>query len=67
MRRVLASTLALAIGTHSHPHLGRHARIIDSRALSNETTYDFVIAGGGIAGLTVADRLTENPDGAAPS
>ncbi|KAH6635115.1 hypothetical protein B0J18DRAFT_448056 [Chaetomium sp. MPI-SDFR-AT-0129] len=27
----------------------------------SEQSYDFVIAGGGIAGLTLADRLTENP------
>lgn len=27
------------------------------------TKYDFVIAGGGVAGLTIADRLTENPSG----
>ncbi|KAF2662540.1 GMC oxidoreductase [Lophiostoma macrostomum CBS 122681] len=54
--------LALAIGVSGHPLLGRNARTITSRALSNESTYDFVIAGGGIAGLTVADRLTENPN-----
>jgi ribulose 1,5-bisphosphate synthetase/thiazole synthase len=27
------------------------------------TSYDYVIVGGGISGLTVADRLTENPGG----
>ncbi|KAL1896755.1 hypothetical protein Sste5346_004388 [Sporothrix stenoceras] len=46
------------------PSLGRvvpkHATIVD-RATAASTTYDFVIAGGGIAGLTVADRLTEDP------
>ena len=26
-------------------------------------SYDFVIVGGGTSGLTVADRLTENPNG----
>ncbi|KAI1339886.1 hypothetical protein F5Y15DRAFT_72209 [Xylariaceae sp. FL0016] len=27
----------------------------------NTTNYDFIIVGGGVSGLTVADRLTENP------
>ena len=55
-------SLGLAIGAYAHPLVGRYARTIDARAISNET-YDFVIAGGGIAGLTVADRLSENPNG----
>jgi choline dehydrogenase len=59
----LAVFSGLVIGAISHPTLSRYARVIDERALTSETTYDFVIAGGGIAGLTVADRLTENPDG----
>ena len=36
------------------------ATIVDSRT-ANENNYDFIIAGGGISGLTVADRLTEDP------
>ena len=28
----------------------------------NNTTYDYVIVGCGIAGLVVANRLTENPN-----
>lgn len=34
-----------------------------SRYKTNQTSYDFVIAGGGIAGLTLADRLTEDSSG----
>jgi len=41
---------------------GEFARVVQSSIVSN-TTYDFVIIGGGIGGLTVADRLTEDPSG----
>lgn len=32
-------------------------------AIPKNTTYDFIIVGGGTSGLTVADRLTEDPSG----
>ncbi|KAG9232271.1 choline dehydrogenase-like protein [Amylocarpus encephaloides] len=37
----------------------RNAVVIERGEASN-TTYDYIIAGGGLAGLTLADRLTEN-------
>ncbi|KAJ8107527.1 hypothetical protein OPT61_g8803 [Boeremia exigua] len=40
---------------------GHHATAIKARNVKIEGSYDFVVIGGGIAGLTVADRLTENP------
>lgn len=39
----------------------RHATVVDRQAL--QSNYTFIIAGGGIAGLTLADRLTEDPNG----
>lgn len=41
---------------------GKYARVVQPSTVSN-TTYDFIIIGGGIGGLTVADRLTEDPNG----
>ena len=52
--------LAIGISASSFPSLGKYARLVEPRTASN-TTYDFIIAGGGIGGLTVADRLTEDP------
>lgn len=43
-------------------HLPRHATLV-SRQDADATEYDFVVAGGGISGLTVADRLTEDSNG----
>ena len=34
-----------------------------SRQTANKTQYDFIIAGGGLSGLSVADRLTEDASG----
>jgi hypothetical protein len=34
---------------------------IVGRDVELNSTYDFVILGGGLSGLTVADRLSENP------
>jgi ribulose 1,5-bisphosphate synthetase/thiazole synthase len=55
-----ALVVVLAVGSQANP-LGRYAKRIDASELSRDTTYDFIVAGGGIAGLTVADRLTEDP------
>lgn len=64
MRSTIALSLILALGVHSRA-LGWHARAITERDLASNATYDFVIAGGGTAGLTVADRLSETLNGMA--
>lgn len=36
--------------------------IVSDLAIFASTSFDYIIAGGGTAGLTLAARLTENPD-----
>lgn len=61
-----AALLAAQVSSSSLPRLGKYATLVHPRQVAN-TTYNFIIAGGGIGGLTVADRLTEDPNGKSPN
>lgn len=50
--------LAALVSPPSVTALGIHR---DHTAL--QSSYDYVVAGGGVAGLVVANRLSENPNG----
>ncbi|TVY82880.1 Dehydrogenase xptC [Lachnellula suecica] len=57
--RYIAAFYALAYSVVAL-RASRHATQV-RRLDANSTKYDFVIVGGGLTGLTVADRLTEDP------
>lgn len=44
----------------------QHAGLV-GRDLPLKQSYDFIVIGGGTSGLTVADRLTEDPNSVFPS
>ncbi|KKA31082.1 hypothetical protein TD95_001793 [Thielaviopsis punctulata] len=56
----ISLTLVTAISSVCARNVPRHATVVNS-ACAASTKYDFIIAGGGVSGLTVADRLTEDP------
>jgi choline dehydrogenase len=57
---LLSTSQALAVINPSHPQLQLLKRSITSDAASlSSSSFDFVIAGGGLAGLALAARLSE--------
>lgn len=54
----LASWAAIAICAHAHPLL---QGAVVQRADNLSDKYDYVVVGGGASGLTVANRLSEDP------
>lgn len=55
----LLLSVALAPIAYGYPFLAERATVVDDVSQLN-AQYDYVIAGGGTSGLTVANRLTEN-------
>lgn len=54
-------SILLLLGISSSLPAVQRARVV-GRDTALNPSYDFVIIGGGTSGLTVADRLTENPE-----
>ncbi|KAJ3962890.1 hypothetical protein N0V92_000326 [Colletotrichum tropicale] len=63
-RNPVIGALAVLLASSSQVYGLRvpHHATVASREVAANTEYDFLIAGGGISGLTVADRLTEDPN-----
>ncbi|KAE8316804.1 GMC oxidoreductase-domain-containing protein [Aspergillus transmontanensis] len=55
-------SLALAQNHSLEKHFDVQSSLISDPQKISEKTFDYVIAGGGLTGLTVATKLTENPD-----
>lgn len=59
---LLPALLLLFVQTVSPQPLDTRATVVDP-ASDLKDRYDYVVVGGGTSGLTVANRLTEDPSG----
>lgn len=62
-RAILGLALSLTPLVAAYPPSIKHATILE-RQVQVQDSYNYVIVGGGTAGLTVGDRLTEDCDSA---
>ncbi|KAJ7763137.1 hypothetical protein DFH07DRAFT_939310 [Mycena maculata] len=57
------AVLALASSSAAVPNLGKRVSGVTTSSTGiNGSTFDYIVIGGGLAGMTVAGRLTEDPD-----
>lgn len=55
-------SVATALPKFPREHLGVEPQLLTDPTVLANTTVDYIIAGGGLTGLTIAARLTEDPN-----